>query len=138
MDDLISRQAAIEAIRNIKAIKGTSDDKILLIDKAEAQTELMMLPSAEKPFKLPEIYVAEGFDTVEDEDGNIGFGVYVPAENKIYVAGDVEDEIRARALLHEVCHWVQDMCERPFGEDEANEFSDIVYDALENTKKVAK
>ena len=129
-EDVISRQAAIEAIRNIKAIKGTSDDKILLIDKAEAQTELMMLPSAEKPFKLPEIYVAEGFDTVEDEDGNIGFGVYVPAENKIYVAGDVEDEIRARALLHEVCHWVQDMCGRPFGEDEANEFSDIVYDAM--------
>ena len=130
MSDLISRQAAIDAIRNIKAIKGTSDDKILLIDKAEAQTELMMLPSAEKPFKLPEIYVAEGFDTVEDEDGNIGFGVYVPAENKIYVAGDVEGEIRARALLHEICHWVQAMCGRPFDEDEANEFSDIVYDAL--------
>lgn len=47
MRDLIDRQQAIDAIRNIKAIKGTSDDKILLIDKAEAQTELMMLPSTE-------------------------------------------------------------------------------------------
>lgn len=88
------------------------------------------LPSIEKPFKLPKIYVAEGFDTVQDENGNIGFGVYVPNENQIYVAGDVEDEIRARVLFHEVCHWVQAMCGRPFDEDEANEFSDIVYDAL--------
>ena len=88
------------------------------------------LPSAEKPFNLPEIYIAEGYDTIEGEDGNVGFGVYVPDETKIYVAGDVEGEIRARALFHEVCHWVQAMCGRPFDEDEANEFSDIVYDAL--------
>ena len=117
MKDLIERQAAIDEIRKCRFV-------------VDAIEKIRVLPSAEKPFKLPEIYVAEGFDTVEDEDGNIGFGVYVPAENKIYVAGDVEDEIRARALLHEVCHWVQDMCGRPFGEDEANEFSDIVYDAL--------
>ena len=45
--DLIERQAAIDALRNIRAIKGSSDDEILLIDKAEAQTELMMLPSAQ-------------------------------------------------------------------------------------------
>ena len=47
MADLIDRQAAIDAVRSIKAITGTSDDKILLIDKAEVQTELMMLPTAE-------------------------------------------------------------------------------------------
>ena len=47
MDDLISRQDAIDAIRNITALKGTFDGKILLIDKAEAQTELMLLPSAQ-------------------------------------------------------------------------------------------
>lgn len=47
MSDLISRQAALDAIRSIKAITGTSDDAILLIDKAEAQTELVMLPSAQ-------------------------------------------------------------------------------------------
>jgi len=89
------------------------------------------LPSAQgKPFNLPEIYIADGYDTIEGEDGNVGFGVYVPDENQIYVAGDVEGEIRARALLHEICHWVQAMCGRSFDEDEANEFSDIVYDAL--------
>lgn len=45
--DCIYRQQALEAIRNIKAITGTFDDEILLIDKAQAQTELMMLPSAQ-------------------------------------------------------------------------------------------
>ena len=47
MDDLISRQMAIDAIRNIRATTGTHDDEVLLIDKAEAQTELMLLPSAQ-------------------------------------------------------------------------------------------
>lgn len=46
-DDTISRQAALDAIRNIRALKGTFDGEILLIDKAEAQTELMMLPAAQ-------------------------------------------------------------------------------------------
>ena len=46
-DDIISRQMAIDAIRNIRAITGTHDDEILLIDKAEAQTELMLLPTAQ-------------------------------------------------------------------------------------------
>ena len=137
MDDLISRQAAIDAIGEksdeiykTKQKGATYPHDDFFQGMAYAENVVKNLPSAEKPFKMPEIYVAEGFDTVADEDGNIGFGVYVPAENKIYVAGDVEDEIRARALLHEVCHWVQDMCGRPFDEDEANEFSDIVYDDL--------
>ena len=47
MNDNINRQQALDTIRNIRAITGTFDDKILLIDKAEAQTRLMMLPSAE-------------------------------------------------------------------------------------------
>lgn len=47
MNDNINRQQALDTIRNIRAITGTFDDKILLIDKAEAQTALMMLPSAE-------------------------------------------------------------------------------------------
>lgn len=46
--DLIERQAAIDAIRSIKAnYCETADDQILLIDKDVAMTELMMLPSAQ-------------------------------------------------------------------------------------------
>ena len=47
MNNNINRQQALDTIKNIRAITGTSDDKILLIDKAEAQTRLMTLPSAE-------------------------------------------------------------------------------------------
>ena len=124
--DMISRQEAIDALHmHLMYRMGTDSNKKRLDDWINS------LPSAQgKPFNLPEIYIADGYDTIEGEDGNVGFGVYVPDETKIYVAGDVEGEIRARALFHEVCHWVQAMCGRPFDEDEANEFSDIVYDAL--------
>lgn len=48
MNDVISRQAAIDSIRKIKAnYCETADDQILLIDKAMAMTELMMLPFAQ-------------------------------------------------------------------------------------------
>lgn len=131
MDDLISRQAAIDALHmHLMYRMGTDSNKKRLDDWINS------LPSAQgKPFNLPEIYIADGYDTIEGEDGNVGFGVYVPDENQIYVAGDVEGEIRARALLHEICHWVQAMCGRPFDEDEANEFSDIIYDALPSAQE---
>ena len=47
MDDLISRQAALEAIRTLQTYKLFSGDDMILIDKAQVQTELMMLPSAQ-------------------------------------------------------------------------------------------
>jgi rubrerythrin len=45
MDDSISRQAAIDVVRkcNVKEVTPS----YMLIDKAEAMTELMMLPSAQ-------------------------------------------------------------------------------------------
>ena len=131
MSDLIDRQAAIDALHmHLMYRMGTDSNKKRLDDWINS------LPSAQgKPFNLPEIYIADGYDTIEGEDGNVGFGVYVPDENQIYVAGDVEGEIRARALLHEICHWVQAMCGRSFDEDEANELSDIVYDALPSAQE---
>ena len=45
MDDLISRQAALETIRTMQTYKLFAGDDMLLIDQAKAQTELMMLPS---------------------------------------------------------------------------------------------
>ena len=47
MDDLISRQAAIDALRKMQTYKLFSGDDMLLIDQAGAQTELMLLPSAQ-------------------------------------------------------------------------------------------
>ena len=46
-NDLISRQDAIEAVRTMQSYKLSEDDDMLLIDKAEVQTELMLLPSAQ-------------------------------------------------------------------------------------------
>lgn len=47
MDDFISRHDAIGAISVIQTYKLSEGDDMLLIDKAEAQTELMLLPSAD-------------------------------------------------------------------------------------------
>ena len=47
LDDLISRQAAIDACRGMQTYKLSEGSDMLLIDKAEAMTKLMMLPSAQ-------------------------------------------------------------------------------------------
>ena len=82
---------------------------------------------------LPRIYIAEGYDTVEDGNGNRGFGVYVPSEKQIYVAGNVPEEVLLKALFHEIAHWAQDISGRGFNEDEAERFSNSVYNALSFT-----
>lgn len=47
MGKLIDADAALEAIRTLQTYKLFAGDDMLLIDQAEAQTELMMLPSAQ-------------------------------------------------------------------------------------------
>ena len=47
MDDLISRQAAIDTVRRLQTYKLSEGDTMVLIDKADVQTELMVLPAAE-------------------------------------------------------------------------------------------
>ena len=47
MNDLISRRQAIDALRKMQTYKLFSGDDMLLIDQAGAQTELMLLPSAQ-------------------------------------------------------------------------------------------
>jgi hypothetical protein len=46
--DTIYRQNAIDAIRAMQTYKLGAGDDMLLIDQAEAQTELMMLPTAQQ------------------------------------------------------------------------------------------
>lgn len=79
---------------------------------------------------LPKIDVAKGFDSVEDEFGTKGFGVYVPDEKQIYVAGEVPHEVLVKALFHELMHWIQDVSGRGFDEDEADQFACRIYDVL--------
>lgn len=47
MDKLISQQAAIDALRKMQTYKLFTGDDMILVDKAQVQTELMMLPSAQ-------------------------------------------------------------------------------------------
>ena len=60
MDNLISRQAAIDALRAMQTYKLFAGDDMLLIDQAGAQTELMLLPSAQPKLLQPwEVLVAQ-------------------------------------------------------------------------------
>ena len=45
--DLISRKKALDVIRTLQTYKLFEGDDMILVDKADVQTELMMLPSAE-------------------------------------------------------------------------------------------
>jgi len=60
--DTISRQAALEKIRKMQTYKMFAGDDMLLIDQAEAQTELMMLPPEE-----PERKTGRWIDITNDE-----------------------------------------------------------------------
>jgi len=54
MDDLISRQAALEKVRAMQTYKLFVGDDMILVDKAEVQTRLMMLPTAQpEPHWIP-------------------------------------------------------------------------------------
>lgn len=47
MEETINRQAATDALRKMQTYKMFEGDDVLLIDQAEAMTELMLLPPAE-------------------------------------------------------------------------------------------
>ena len=61
---LIDADAALEAIRTLQTYKLFSGDDMILIDKAQVQTELMMLPSAQ-----PEIIRCKDCKYWKDSDG---------------------------------------------------------------------
>lgn len=47
MSELIDRQAALEKVRAMQTYKLFMGDDMILVDKAEVQTELMMLPTVQ-------------------------------------------------------------------------------------------
>ena len=64
--DTIYRQQAIDALRKMQTYKMFAGDDMLLIDQAEAQTELMMLPSAQ-PERKDAIEKAVAVEAISDE-----------------------------------------------------------------------
>ena len=69
--DLISRKKALYVIRTLQTYKLFEGDDMILVDKADVQTELMMLPSAEG-CKCPCEY-REPCDVCH-YDGHLGMG----------------------------------------------------------------
>lgn len=88
-------------------------------------------PADVKGPALPKIYVAEGYDTVESEDGRKGFGAYIPDENQIYIAADVAPEILLKTVFHELAHWMQHASGRALDEDEAHGFANQLYNSVD-------
>ena len=73
MQDLISRQAARVKVRTMQTYKLFVGDDIILVDKAEVQTELMMLPPAQPERKKPVFKTGESVYHVSYADGTGGF-----------------------------------------------------------------
>ena len=102
------------------------DLAISALSKQNANSE-----QAGKDIKFPTIHCCREYDSIQDESGRMGFGVYDPKEKNIYIAGDVPKEIFLKALFHEIFHWMQNMAGMKFDENDANTFSDILYDAVD-------
>ncbi len=75
-----------------------------------------------------EIMVLYEYDSIEAPDGRMGFGVYVPEEKMIYVAGDIPDAEHTvpQTIAHEYAHFLQDMNGKPYDEEAADLFADDV------------
>ena len=50
-----------------------------------------------------EVEFLEGYDSIEGPDGSMGFGVFVPTEEKIYIADDLPggEESMIETVAHE-------------------------------------
>ena len=75
-----------------------------------------------------DIEILSDYDCLQAPDGSMGFGVYIPNEKKIYVAGDIpEPETNTPQIIaHEYRHFMQDIAHKPFDEEEAERFADEV------------
>ena len=62
MSDLIDRQQALEKVRTMQTYKLFMGDDMILVDKADVQTELMMLPAMQPELKTGKWTL--GFDNI--------------------------------------------------------------------------
>ena len=93
--DCISRQRSVDTLRKMQTYKLFAGDDTLLINQAEAQTELMMLPSAEPEQRW--IPVSEALPEEETDvlvtrtflgckDGSHGWNNHIPPTTYVEVA----------------------------------------------------
>lgn len=119
MEDSISRKAAIDTVRNLNAIVSPISDDALLVDRAEVQTELMMLPSVQEWIpvtdRLPEeeqdVLVTVHFKGVRDNHG--GWNAHIKPRFYVDIAHRIDDhwssysdEYKVAKNRHEVVAWM--------------------------------
>ena len=87
MSDLISRTKALDMIRTLQTYKLFEGDDMILVDKADVQTELMMLPSAQPERK-------KGKWIRHPEVKNVYGGIYIECTEcgEKYVVQHILDE----------------------------------------------
>lgn len=83
---------------------------------------------------FPELVVAMAYNSIVLETGGGDqkvFGAYDLDEKKVYVSGDLPFPNFLYVLFHELAHWGQDMANAPMNEDEADDFANKLYQAIE-------
>ena len=90
--DCISRQAAVDTLRKMQTYKLFAGDDMILVDKAQVQTELMMLPSAQ-----PDAVTASLEELINDygEDG------YFIVDGVNYQANELLNELKINSSVGE-------------------------------------
>lgn len=86
--------------------------------------------------KVPpvDLFVVPNCDSLETEDGEYGFGMYIPKEHRIIVAEGVEDEVKAvvlGTLAHEYYHHIQHCNGEEYDEDAADKYAALMLERWE-------
>lgn len=86
--------------------------------------------------KVPPVnlFVLPNCDSLETEDGECGFGMYIPEENMIIVAEGVKEEIKEEVLgtlAHEYYHHIQRCNGEEYDEDAAVKYATLMLERWE-------
>ena len=78
------------------------------------------------------LHILEESDAVEAPNGEMGFGVFDTTHQSIYIAADIpEPEINVPWIIaHEYKHYLQWCDDKPYDENEADLFADMVMKEL--------
>lgn len=78
-----------------------------------------------------EIQVLDGYDSFQvAPEEPVVLGAYNTDEKKIYVAGELPQEVFVKILMHELFHWIQDVAGTEFDEDDAHKFAENIWGAF--------
>ena len=74
------------------------------------------------------IHICEGYDTIEDPNGGVAFGMFNRFTNHCYIASELEEEQLLKTIAHEYKHFIQKCRNGEFNENEAEDYAELMYD----------